>query len=116
MIFLSIEYNVLLNHYGMTLLKARREQHNLMFIRNVHRHVVDSSYLFERFPLAAPTRHLRNMILFYVPFAHVNTVRNSPFCRIPKLCNSFLDSNREVNVWTHVSLSFKTHVITYARK
>ena len=112
----SLEYNVLLNHYGMTPLKARREQHDLMFIRNVHRHVVNSSYLLERFPLAVPTRHLRNMILFHVPFARVNTVRNSPFCRIPKLCNSFLDSNREVDVWMNASVSFKTHVITYVRK
>ena len=112
----SLEYDALLKRFHMAPLTARREQHDIMFIRNIHRHAVDSSFLLERFPLAVPPRPLRNRMLFHVPYARVNTVRNGPFCRLPKLCNAFLDRNRAIDVWNHSAMIFKKHVITYVRE
>ena len=112
----SLEYADLLAHFRMAPLAARREQHDIMFIRNVHCHALDSSFLLEMFPLYASSRVLRSNMLFHVPYGRVNTVRNSSFCRIPKLCNSFLDRNRDVDVWNHSALIFKKRVITYVRE
>ena len=111
----SFGYDALLKHFHMSSLAARRGQHDIVFIRNVHCHAVDSSFLLERFPLAVPPRPLRNRMLFHVPYARVNTVGNSPFCRIPKLCNAFLDCSRDIDVRNHSAVSFKTHVINYVR-
>ena len=111
----SFEYDALLKRSDMTSLSARREQHDIVFIRNVHCHAVDSSFLLERFPLAVPARPLRNRVLFHVPHAKINTIKNGAFCRLPKLCNMFLDRNRTIDVWCHSALCFKRHVITYVR-
>ena len=105
----SFEYDALLKRSDMTSLSARREQHDIVFIRNVHCHAVDSSFLLERFPLAVPARPLRNRVLFHVPHARVNTIKNGAFCRLPKLCNMFLDRNRTIDVWCHSALCFKRH-------
>ena len=95
----SFEYDDLLNFYGMATLAARRKQHDVMFIRNVHCQVIRSTYLLEKLPLAVPSRLLRNRVLFHVPHARVNTVKHGLFCRVPKMCNEFLDANRDVDVW-----------------
>ena len=106
-----LEYDALLSHFGMPSVAAWREQHDIMFIRNVHCQAVDSPYLLERLPLAVPSRPLRNRMLFHVPHARVNTVLNNPFCRMPKLC-----------IWTKIAVLtcgskiFKNHVIAYLRE
>ena len=102
----SLEYDALLKRFHMAPLTARREQHDIMFIRNIRRYAVDSSFLLERFPLAVPPRPLRNRMLFHVPYARVNTVRNGPFCRLPKLCKAFRDRNRAIDVWNHSAMFF----------
>ena len=66
--------------------------------------------------MAVPPRPLWNRMLFHVPYARVNTVRNGPFCRLTKLCNAFLDRNRAIDVWNHSAMIFKKHVITYVRE
>ena len=111
----SFEYDALLSHYGLASLAARRAHHDIVFIRNVHRHAVDSPFLLEKFPLAVPPRPLRNRILFHVPYARVNSVKNGPFCRMPKMCNAFLDRHRDIDIWNSSALLFKKHVIIYVR-
>ena len=112
---LSFEYDALLKRFNMTSLSLRREQHDIVVIRSVHCHAVGSSFLLERFPLAVPARPLRNRVLLHVPHVRVNIVNNSAFCRLPKLCNTFLDRNRAIDVWCHNAVCFERHVITYVR-
>ena len=81
-----------------------------MFIRNVHRHRIDSQFLVEKFPIAVPSRQLRTQALFAVSFARVETVRSCAFNRIPKACNAFLDVNRDVDVWGSGAMEFRTRV------
>ena len=109
------EYDALLSHFGLTSLAARRAQHDIVFIRNVHCQSVDSPFLLEKFPLAVPARPLRNRMLFHVPYARVNSVKNCPFCRMPKLCNAFLDRHRDIDVWNSSALLFKKYAISYVR-
>ena len=111
----SFEYDALLDHFRMAPLATRREQHDIMFIRNIHCQAIDSSFLLERFPLAVAPRQLRKRMLFHVPYARVNTIKSSAFCRLPNLCNAFLDSNRDVDLWHHTASSFKTRVIAHVR-
>ena len=111
----SLQYNDLLKYFGLCTLAARREQHDLMFIRNVHRHCVHSPFLLAQFPLNVPSRMLRNMIVFHVPYGRVNTVKCGLFCRIPKACNAFLDVNRDVDVWHYSAGEFKKQVTAYVR-
>ena len=84
------------------------------FIRNI-RHAIDSPFLLSKFPLAAPTRLLRNKSIFHVPYARVNTVKNGLFSRIPKLSNMFHDANPDVDVWLHSQLAYKKRVAAYVR-
>ena len=95
----TLKYEDLLQFFCVATLLARPEQHDIMFIRNVHRHTIDSSFLLEQFPLAVPPRPLRTRVLFHTVFGRVNTVKGGIFCRIPKLCNTFLDQNRETALW-----------------
>ena len=111
----ALEYNDLIQFFGMSTLAARREQHDAMFIRNIHRHAIDSPFLLAQFPLAAPTRLLRNWSTFHVSHARVNTVKNGLFTRIPKLSNMFLDANRDVDLWQHSQLRYKKGVVAFVR-
>ena len=86
----TLEYGDLLQCFGLCTLAARREQHDVMFIRNIHRQAIDSSFLLSQFPLAAPGRLLRNRNTSQVPRARVNTVKNGLFARIPELSNRSL--------------------------
>ena len=109
----SFEYSELMSFFGLTSLAARRMQHDLMFIRNVHNQSVDSSFLLECFPLAVPARALRVHQLFHVPYARVGTVKSGMFCRLPLLCNKFLDVCRDVDVWGFSAGYFKKSVLAY---
>ena len=111
----SFNYAELLNFYGLSTLESRRKQHDVMFIRNVHCHVVKSTFLLEKLPVAVPSRLLRNRALFHVPNARVNTVKNGLFCRVPKLCNEFLDANRDIDVWCDSLAAFKKRLIAHVR-
>ena len=87
--------------FGVSTVRARLEQHSIMFVRNVHRHRISSSFLIDKFALAVPARRLRNQCLFACSFARprVNTVKSCIFNRAPKACNAFLDANRDIDVW-----------------
>ena len=111
----SFQYDDLVDFFQMGTLAARREQMDLMFIRDVHRHKIDSPFLLFNLPLAVPARQLRNRALFYVMYARINTVRNGLFCRIPKACNTFLDINRNVDVWHQSASEFKKRVVLHVR-
>ena len=111
----TLQYEELMEFFGVSTLAARREQLDIMFLRNVHRHIIDSPFLLSQFPIAAPTRQLRTRVLFNTPYARVNTVRCGLFCRISKACNAFLNENRDVDVWVHSAGMFKKSVIAYVR-
>ena len=111
----SFEYDALLDHFSMATLAARRDIQDIMLIRSIHCHKIDSSFLLEKFPLAVPSRSLRSRTLFYVPRARVNTVKNSPFSRIPQMCNAFLEHSRCTDVWNETAASFKQQVMAYVR-
>ena len=106
----SFDYSDLTSHFKVNTITARHEQHDIMFIRNIHRNRVWSPFLLEMFPLAVPARPLRTQYLFAVTFARVNTVRSCVFNRIPKLCNAFLDANRDVDMWESSAAEFKARV------
>ena len=69
----TLGYDELIGFFGLSTLAARREQHDAMFLRNIHRHSIDTSFLLSKFPLVAPTRLLRNRSVFHVPYARVNS-------------------------------------------
>ena len=110
----ALDYKNLLCYFGLASLSARRLQYDIRFLRDVHNNKIDSSFLLESFPLAAAPRVLRSRVLFYVPRARVNTVKNSMFVRIPRECNAFLNSVRAVDIWQTGIGEFKKHVITYS--
>ena len=99
----------------MCKLAARREQHDLMFIRNVHRQVIDSTFLLEKFPLAVPTRMLRSQNVFHVSHARVNTIKNGLFSRVPRLCNAFVDANRDVDLWRFSQAEYRRRAVAFVR-
>ena len=111
----SLDYNDLLRAFKVETLAARRMQHDILFIRNVHRHVIDSSFLLEHLPLTAPTRLFRSSSVFHVPFGRTNTVRNGTFGRVPRFCNDFLDKNRDVDVWTDSHMRFRKRLTEHVR-
>ena len=112
----SFEYQDLVEHFKMTTLKARFEQHDIMFIRNVHRHKICSSFLLDKFPLSVPVRQLRNQCLFANSLARVNTVKSCVFNRAPTACSTFLDLNRNVDIWQDSESQFKRHVVAYVAR
>ena len=54
----------------------RRVQHDILFIRNVHHHAIESSFLLEHLPIVVPKLSLRKIDFFPVPFSRINTVRS----------------------------------------
>ena len=108
-------YRDLAMHFNVSTIASRHEQHDIMFIRNIHRHRIRSSFLLEKFPIAVPVRQLRTQVLFAVSFARVNTVRSCTFNRIPNVCNAFLNTNRDIDVWESGMAEFKTRVKKYVK-
>ena len=106
----SFDYCDLTAYFNVNTITARHKQHDIMFIRNIHRNRICSSFLLDKFPLAVPARQLRTQSLFAVSFARVNTVRTCAFNRIPNVCNAFLDANRDVDVWENSTAEFKAKV------
>ena len=64
-----------------------------MFICNVFKGRISSSFLLHSFSLNEPCRATRQQTntLLNVPFARVNTVKNGLFVRLPRNVNSFLE-------------------------
>ena len=110
----SLEYDDLLRAFGVETLAARRMRHDILFIRNVHRQVIDSCFLLEHLPLTVPTRLFRSRSVFHIPFGRTNTVRSGTFCRAPRLCNEFLDKHRDVDVWTDSYVRFRKRLTEHA--
>ena len=109
----TLSYDALLQRFRIASLSGRRKQHDLLFIRNVHRQAIDSAYLLTHLPLAVPSRILRRQALFYVPHARVNTIKHGLFCRIPRLCNMFLESNHDADVWHQSAAQWRRQVTAY---
>ena len=109
----SFVYRDLTEHFKVNTLAARHEQHDIMFLRNIHRSKICSSFLLEKFPIHVPPRTLRTQSLFAVSFARVNTVRSCSFNRIPNVCNAFLEANRDVDVWESSMAEFRSRVKRY---
>jgi len=110
----ALDYDSLLRHFRIASLAARRFQYDIMLLRNIHNNKIDSSFLVDSFPLAAAPRVLRSRVLFHVPHARVNTVKNSMFVRVPSHCNMFLNSARTVDIWHTGIGDFRKHVIVYS--
>ena len=108
-------YRDLTEYFKVDTIAARHEQHDIMFIRNNHRHRTCSSFLLEKFPISVPARQLRTQSSFAVSFARVNTVRSCTFNRVPNACNTFLDQNRDLDVWVSGVAEFRARVRQYVR-
>jgi len=104
----NLEYSNLLAHFQVSSIKSRFVQHDLMFIYNVFHGRLDSTRLVDSFSLSAPARRTRSPNLWYIPFGRVNTVQNSPFRRIPTVCNSLLTVQADVDFFCARFCSFKT--------
>ena len=110
----TLDYENLLRHFGLASLAARRLQYDIRLLRNIHNNKIDSSFLLESFPLVAAPHVLRTRVLFHVPHARVNTVKNSMFVRVPRHCNEFLNSARSVDIWHTGVRVFKKQVTLYS--
>ena len=84
----NLEYEHLLAHFQIPSMKSRLHQHDLMFLFKIFHGQIDSPELLTHFALSAPSRRTRNVQLWHIPFARVNTVKNSMFRRIPAICNT----------------------------
>lgn len=111
-----LSYRDLAVYFKVDTIAARYEQHDIMFIRNIHRHKICSPFLLEKFPISVPARQLRTQSLFAVSFARVNTVRSCTFNRIPNACNAFLDANRDMDIWGSGMTEFKARVKQYVSR
>lgn len=112
----SLAYGDLLKHFSLTSVYARRVQHDIIFIRNVFNGKILSSFLLQSFSLNVPCRVTRQQpsVLFNVPFARVNTVKEGLFCRLPRQLNRFLDSGHAVDMFADSYFSFLGAVKLYA--
>ena len=112
----SLSYGDLLRHFRLTSASARRAQHDIMFIRNVFKGRISSSFLLQSFSLSVPGRATRQQarMLMAVPFARVNTVKESLFIRLPKQLNRFIQSHPTVDVFTDSFYCFRSQVKLYA--
>ena len=111
----SLSYRDLAAHFKVSTMKARFDQHDILFLRNVHCHKMRSSFLLDKFPLAVPARQLRRTCLFATSFGRVNTVKSCVFNRAPSTFNAFLDVHRDVDVWHTSTQYFKKRVSQYVR-
>lgn len=108
-----LSYEDLLKTFSVETLTARRTQYDILFIRKVHRHIIDSSFLLEHLPLSVPKRSFRHRAVFDVPFGRTNTIKNSFFSRAPRLCNEFLDRNRDIDLWTDSRGMFRKRLLQH---
>ena len=112
----SLSYGDLLKHFKLTSVYARRAQHDIMFIRNIFKGRILSSFLLQAFSLSVPGRATRQQpsMLIAVPFARVNTVKEGLFVRLPRQLNRFLESLPAVDMFTYSHYCFRSEVKLYA--
>ena len=112
----SLSYADLLRHFRLTSVSARRAQHDIMFIRNVFKGRISSSFLLHSFSLNVPCRATRQQTntLLNVPFARVNTVKNGLFVRLPRQVNSFLEHVPVADMLDDGFYTFRSRVKQYA--
>lgn len=86
--------------FGILPLFKRRQYFSVMFIRDLINNHIDCPLLLSLIGFYAPSRVLRNRLLFYVPYHRVNYGCNEPISRCLKECNKFsslleFDLNRD---------------------
>ena len=111
----SLEYSRLLSHFSLCSLSVRRAQHDLMFLARIFKHKIDSSILRSYFGLAVPSRATRQLTLFAVPYARVDTVKLGMFCRLPRLMNVFLQRCPEADLFHDSLCSIRSCIIRYVK-
>ena len=109
----SLDYNELLRRFNVTSLKSRRNQHDLLFLRNLFRGRVDSPDLLSRFSLSAPQRLGRRLQLFHVPFGRVDSVMNGLLTRLPRSMNAFAASCPGSDLFHDSLYRFRTSIVKY---
>ena len=110
----SLSYEHLLKHFKIPSLAARRVQHDLLFTRNIIRARLDVPALLSCFPFQVPARSTRNLTLFFIPRARVNTVQCGMFGRLPRLTNMFLFSRDvEADIFFNDLATYRSHVLRY---
>ena len=75
----SLDYTVLVQHFGALRIDQRLVLNDLNFIHNVFSGKIDSAKILELFSLAVPTK-TRSRPVLHVPAARVDTVKNGMFC------------------------------------
>ena len=113
----SLSYCDLCRHFKIPTLAARRDQHDLLFLKNIFCNKLDTPRLLENLSLHAPTRSTRLRNLLNVPHSRVNTVQHGMFSRLPMKANEFLkDRDVEADIFHDSHITYKQHVIKYIRK
>ena len=111
----TLNYEELLRYFSFCSLSARREQQDLMFLVRIFKNKIDSSILRSYFGLSVPSRPSRQLTLFAVPFARVDTIKRSMFCRLPRVANEFLRTCTDVDIFDDSFCSIRASVKLYAR-
>ena len=111
----SLAYDDLLKHFKLTAALARRAQHDIMFIRNIFRGRISSSFLLKSFSLNVPGRATRQQtsMLMRVPFARVNTVKEGLFARLPRRVNHFTERHPGADMFADSYSCFRRQVKLY---
>ena len=112
----NLEYPRLLMAFNITTLEARREQLDLMFLRNVFIGKVDSTFLVGCFGMHVPRRPTRQAVLFHVPFARVSSVKTGLFSRLCTVANSFLGFSPQVDFLSGDFKTFRSCLLAYIRR
>ena len=114
----SLGYRDLVKHFGVDTVTARIQRFDILFIRDIHRQRIRSSFLLDVFPVSVPVRLLRHQSMFASSLARprVNTVKTSIFNRAPSNCNAFLDANRDVDIWRSSAGEFRSRVAAYVAR
>ena len=108
-----LDYEHLLTHFQIPSIKSRLHQHDLLFLYKIFHGQIDCPELVAYFPLSAPSRRIRKVKLWHIPFARVNTIKNSMFIRIPTSCNALLTSDSSVDFFASTLASFKSAVASF---
>ena len=96
-------------------LSGRRTQLDLTFLARLFKHKIDLSFLRSCFGLAVPPRPTRQLALFGVPYARVETVQMGTFCRLCREMNKFLQSLNDVDIFVDSLHSIRCNVISYSK-
>ena len=111
----TLEYSRLISYFSLCSLSARRAQHDLMFLARIFTNKIDSSLLRSYFGLAVPCRPTRQLTLFAVPYARVETVKRGMFCRLPRVTNEFLCRCFEVDIFNDSFHCIKSRIRRYVK-